>query len=86
MDFAKRKIPLALVVGDRDAFFPAAAVIATENGLKAKGFDVAVTIIKGHDHNYYDTAGKINQKLWNFLKNCELTEEPAYEQYLFQKQ
>ncbi len=86
MDYAKRKIPLSLVVGDRDPFFPAAAVIATGNGLKAKGFDVAVTIIKGHDHNYYVQSGKINQELWDFLKKCELTEEPAYEQYQFQKQ
>ena len=85
IDFARRKIPIALVVGDRDAFFPAAAVAATGNRLKEKGFDVAVTIIKGHDHNYYGQAGQINQELWSFLNKYELTEEPAYQEYQFPK-
>jgi len=66
--FARRKIPLAIVVGDSDAFFPVAAVKAT----------------KGHNHNYYDSAGQINQVLWNFMKKCALAGEPAYEQYQFQ--
>lgn len=86
MDYAKRKIPLAIVVGDRDQFFPAPAVKATGEQLKENGFDVEVTIMKGHDHSYYDMASKINEQLWNYLRRYELSEEPEYEQYQFQKQ
>jgi len=58
MDYAKRKIPIALVVGDRDAFFGGRRSHRDGECSEAKGFDVAVTIIKGHDHNYYVQAGR----------------------------
>ncbi len=86
IDYAKRKIPLAIVVGDQDQFFPLPAVRSTSERLKEKGFDVEMTIMKGHNHWYYDLAPKINEQLWNYLKKYELTEEPEYEQYQFQKQ
>lgn len=85
LDYAKRKIPLALVVGDQDQFFPTRAVKATSERMKEKGFDVELTIMKGHNHWYYDQAHKINEQLWNYLKKHELSEEPEYEQYQFQK-
>jgi poly(3-hydroxybutyrate) depolymerase len=85
IDFAKRKIPLALVVGDRDPFFPVAAVKSTSDRLKERGFEVETTVIKGHTHSYYDLAPKINEQLWSYLKKYELTGEPEYEQYQFQK-
>lgn len=85
IDYAKRKIPLAIVVGDQDRFFPLSAVKSTSDRLKEKGFDVELSVIKGHDHWYYDLAPKINEQLWNYLKKYELAEEPAYEQYQFQK-
>jgi poly(3-hydroxybutyrate) depolymerase len=84
-DHAKRKIPLAIVVGDRDQFFTAASVKSTSERLREKGLDVEVTVLKGHDHWYYDKAAKINEQLWDFLKQHELTEEPQYEQYQFKK-
>ena len=86
MDYAKRKIPLALVVGDRDQFFPVSAVKTTGERLKEKGFNVEVTVLQGHTHGgYYDKASKINEQLWNYLKRFELSEEPEFEQYQFQK-
>lgn len=84
-EYGKRKIPLAIVVGDRDAFFPVASVNATSERLKEKGFEVEVTVIKGHDHYYYDKAPKINEQLWDYLKKHELAEEPEFEQYQFKK-
>lgn len=82
---AKRKIPLAIAVGDRDQFFPLADVKSTSDKLKENGFEVELTIMKNHDHWYYDLASKINEGLWTFLKKYELTEDPVYEQYQFKK-
>ena len=80
---AKRKIPLSIVVGDSDKFFPLQDVKSTSDKLKESGFNVELTIMKGHDHWYYDLASKINEPLWTFLKKYELTDDPAYEQYNF---
>jgi poly(3-hydroxybutyrate) depolymerase len=86
MDYAKRKIPLAIMVGDQDRFFPVSDVKATGDRLKQKGFDVEVTVLKMHGHgSYYDKAGKLNEQLWTFLKKHELSEDPEFEQYQFQK-
>jgi hypothetical protein len=80
-DYAKRKTPLAIVVGDRDAFFPLPSVKATEAALKERGFSVEVKVMKGHDHWYYDLAPQINRDAWDFLKRHELNENPRYEAY-----
>ncbi|HEX8281737.1 MAG TPA: dienelactone hydrolase family protein [Pyrinomonadaceae bacterium] len=79
--FARRKIPLAIIVGDRDAFFPVDSVRATEAALKERGFDIAVTVVKGHDHWYYDRASEFNRDAWEFLKRHELGEDPKYKVY-----
>src|SRR6266498_4760413 len=72
--YAKRKAPLAIFVGDRDAFFPLSTVKATNDALRSRGFPIEVTIIKGHDHWYYDIAPEINRNAWEFLKKHELAE------------
>lgn len=79
--YPKRKIPLAIIVGDRDPFFPLDSVRATESSLKEKGFTVEVTVMKGHDHWYYDLAPGINRNAWDFLKRYELSGEPTYAVY-----
>jgi poly(3-hydroxybutyrate) depolymerase len=81
VQLAKRKIPIHIAVGDRDQFFPLAAVRATRDVLVANGFQVGLTEMKGHDHWYYDLAPKINAEAWDFLKEQKLTEEPRYVQY-----
>jgi predicted esterase len=81
IDYAKRKIPLAMIVGDMDPFFPLASVKATEAALKARGFPAELTVMKGHDHWYYDLAPEINRIAWDFLKRYELTEAPKYVAY-----
>jgi poly(3-hydroxybutyrate) depolymerase len=80
-DYAKRKIPLAVIVGDRDAFFPLPSVKATEAALTERGFPIEVKVMKGHDHWYYDLAPQINRDAWDFLKRRELNEDPRYEAY-----
>jgi poly(3-hydroxybutyrate) depolymerase len=80
---ATRKIPIHIAVGDRDQFFPLAAVRATRDMLVTNGFQVGLTEMKGHDHWYYDLAPKINAEAWDFLKQQKLTDEPRYIQYQF---
>lgn len=81
MENAQRKTPLAIFVGDRDEFFPLSSVRATEDALKGRGFPVEVTVMKGHDHWYYDLAPEINRNAWDFLKKHALVEDPRYTEY-----
>jgi poly(3-hydroxybutyrate) depolymerase len=83
--FAKRKIPIFIVVGTNDRFFPLAEVRATRDELVKHGLTVQLTEIPNHDHWYYDLAPKINRSAWEFLKKHELSADPRYEQYKFQK-
>ncbi|HEV7906256.1 MAG TPA: alpha/beta fold hydrolase [Pyrinomonadaceae bacterium] len=81
VEYAKRKTPVAIFVGDRDAFFPMNAVKATEAALRGRGFPVEVTLMKGHDHWYYDLAPEINRNAWDFLKQHGLSEDPKHTEY-----
>ena len=79
---ARRKIPLAIWVGNRDPFFSTESVRATAAALTSNGFVVEVTEIPGHDHWYYDLAPKINEAAWEFLKRYELTANPRYSEFV----
>jgi poly(3-hydroxybutyrate) depolymerase len=81
INLAKRKTPIAMFVGTRDPLFPLDDVRATRTDLTKEGFTVELTEIPGHDHNYYDLSAKINQQVWDFLKNKSLSADPLYEQY-----
>ena len=81
VNLARRKIPLAIWVGDRDPYFPLASVRATGAALAARGFKVEVTEMPGHDHWYYDLAPRINEAAWQFLKQYSLTDDPRYQAY-----
>jgi predicted esterase len=82
LEQAKRKTSLAIFVGDRDPFFPVSAVRATEAALKGRGHEIAVTVMRGHDHWYYDLAPGINRDAWDFLKGKALGADPVYTPYL----
>jgi len=81
IEWAKRKIPIKIIVGDRDSFFPLDSVRSTESALKERQFPIEIKIMKGHDHWYYDLAPEINQDAWSFLKQNPLPAEPHYTQY-----
>ncbi|HKF55224.1 MAG TPA: prolyl oligopeptidase family serine peptidase [Blastocatellia bacterium] len=85
LESAKRKTPISIQIGDKDQMFSAADVKATGDALKAQGFEVEVTIIKRHDHWYYDLAPKINEAAWEFLKKHDLSADPHYERYNYRK-
>lgn len=78
---AKRKTPIAIFVGDVDQYFPLDSVKKTEELLKSNQFPIEVTVMKGHDHWYYDLAKDINRNAWAFLKQHSLTAEPKFTQY-----
>lgn len=77
ISFAKRKIPIFIMVGTRDQFFPLAEVRATRDELIKHGLTVQLTEIANHDHWYYDLAPKINRNAWDFLKKEELSADNA---------
>lgn len=78
LEQAKRKTSLAIIVGDRDPFFPLDAVRATEAAVRGRGHEIVVTVMKGHDHWYYDLAPGINREAWEFLKGKALGADPKY--------
>jgi poly(3-hydroxybutyrate) depolymerase len=82
-DKVKRKIPVGIVVGTADPFFPVEAVRSTRDALKAKGIEGPLTEIKGHTHDYYGRSKEVNKLAWDFLRDKELDAEPAFTQYRY---
>jgi poly(3-hydroxybutyrate) depolymerase len=78
---APRKIPLGIWVGTNDPLFPVLAVRRTQEALQAGGFDVRLTEIARHTHDYYGRASEINRQVWDFLKAHRLPGEPKFQQY-----
>ena len=81
--FVKRAIPIGIVVGTADPFFPVADVRSTRDALKARGIDAPLTEIKGHTHDYYGRSREVNRLAWEFLKDKELDAEPKFTQYRY---
>jgi len=80
-----RKIPFAIWVGTDDAFFPLPVVRRTRDTLAAAGFDVKLTEIPGHTHDYYGSAPSINREAWAFLQAHRLEAAPKYQEYDLRK-
>jgi hypothetical protein len=77
-----RPIPIGIVVGDQDPFFPAKDVAATVDGFKARGVPIQAGIIKGHDRNYYAVSSRVNASAWAFLRGHSLDGDPKYIEHL----
>lgn len=80
-DFATRKIPLAIYIGDKDQFYPIDVVRAVHGALEKKGFTVLYKEIPDHDHNYKLVAPEINEEIWKFFSEHPLAADPRYTQY-----
>ena len=50
--------------------------------LKRQDFDVQLTEIPNHTHNYYGRSGEINQAAWAFLQSKRLEKDPQYQDYV----
>jgi poly(3-hydroxybutyrate) depolymerase len=64
---AKRKLPIAIYLGDHDEFFTVAQAHSTRDLLAANGFPVRLTIFPNLDHNYGAVASTVNADVWNFF-------------------
>ncbi len=69
---ADRKMPIAIWVGDHDPNFPVDTVEATRRLFVANGYEVKLTLIPNHDHNYYAISDQVNSKAWDFLKSVRM--------------
>jgi len=83
-DEAKRKIPLKIMVGTQDRFFPLDKVRGARDALAERDFPIELIEIEGHDHNYYGRAPKINEQSWEFLTAHRLDGEPEWVYYNFE--
>jgi dienelactone hydrolase len=80
--FARRKIPLKLIVGERDEFFSVRSVRRTEDALKAAGFPIEVELVEGQRHAYTpEVAPSINESAWRFLSVHKLEAAPVFAHY-----
>ena len=66
--YARRKIPIAIFIGDKDEYFPLFAVRKTQSALEQAGHPVSVTVIAGHRHPYSEVALEVNRNAWQFMK------------------
>jgi len=66
--YARRKIPIAIFIGDRDEYFPLFTVRKTQSALEQAGHPVSVTVIAGHGHAYAQVASDVNRSAWEFMK------------------
>jgi len=64
---AKRKIPIAIYLGDHDEFFTVAQAQSTRDLLAAHGFPIRLTIFPNLDHDYGAVANEVNADVWNFF-------------------
>lgn len=82
-DYAKRKIPLAAFVGDKDEYFSVESVQATENILKQHGIPAELHLLPGGIHAYSEVPKDFHDTVWNFLKANALIDIPKYAPYRF---
>ncbi len=72
IDGARRKIPVAMMIGGDDPFFPLETIKAARDALNARSFPVEIIQIPGHDNDYNKGFDLVNRAAWDFLKAHEL--------------
>jgi poly(3-hydroxybutyrate) depolymerase len=78
---ARRKIPIALFMGDRYPFFPVRSVHETDRMLREHGHPTLLRIIRRHRHTYAKVADTVNEEAWQFLREAALNAEPRFQSY-----
>jgi predicted esterase len=68
LDHARRKIPIAIFIGDRDQLVPIESVRRTRDLLTKAGFPIEYEELKGHDHFYETLVDPLNRAAWKFLE------------------
>jgi len=72
LEQARRKTPIAIYMGEEDPLVSLKNVHRTRELLLQKGFPVHYVELKGHDHNYYRVAERINPDIWRFFQEKQL--------------
>lgn len=74
---ARRAIPVAIFVGDRDEYFTLQDVRKTHQALQTAGHPSNLTIIPGHTHDYSRAAEEINRAAWQWMKVYSASAAPT---------
>lgn len=82
-DYAKRKIPIAAFVGDKDEYFSLDSIKETKRILTQRGFPAELHLLHGRVHAYTDVPADFHDTVWNFLKANTLIDLPKYAPYRF---
>jgi poly(3-hydroxybutyrate) depolymerase len=82
-DYAKRKIPVAAYVGDKDEYFSLSSVQETERILTQRSFPAELHLLPGRVHAYTDVPADFHDTVWSFLKANVMTDLPKYAPYRF---
>ena len=69
---ARRKVPIAIYIGDRDPYFPLDHARRTRDLLLGAGYDVQYVELLNHDHDYTAVAAKVNDLAWTFFRRRSL--------------
>ena len=77
LDRAKRKIPIALYVGDRDRVYPISQVRKTHTLLEKHGYAVRYLELPGADHNYFEVRDRVNDDAWKFFTEHPISSKTA---------
>jgi len=78
LDMATRKIPIGLLIGDRDGYYPKWIATPTADALRTRGLLKYYNVMKGRDHEYDPIADQVNALVWAFLKDITLPADPVY--------
>ncbi len=71
--YARRKMPVALWVGDQDDRVPVDRVNATRDAFAAHGFSVRLTVVPSAGHAYDGfVADKVSRAAWDFFRQYQL--------------
>jgi len=70
--YAERRTPVFIQVGDQDLNFPLQGVLSSKKKFEESGFEVKLTVIPHHDHNYYAISDEVDTRAWLFLKDKAL--------------
>jgi len=82
IQFARRKIPIKIIVGDRDEYFSMSSVHRTQGGLSAAGFPIELEIVPGQHHGFIpQIAAATEESAWRFLAPTTLLENPVFVEY-----
>jgi predicted esterase len=81
MDYARRKIPISIWVGDEDEYFPVTSVNNTRRVLSDAGFPVTLNLLRDRRHSLLDVPKDFNAEVWAFLGGHVLDDIPKYAPY-----